>query len=587
MTSPASAGQSALSERSLLLPGATNKRRRESIVEYATHVEDFAPVRYEEPDKHYNLAGLTTSDFWLLCFSMWSCAFLSAFDGTIVATLLGPISSDFNATNLASWLGTSYLLSVCCFTPIYGRLCDIIGRQPSMLISLFFFSLGNVLCAVAPSMSFLIAARAIAGVGGGGLTSVGSTILSDIVPISYRGIFQGYGNILFGLGSGLGAPLGGIINDHMGWRWAFYLQIPLLTIAGLLIWFKVRYSVGTPSSSGAATPEVQESIWKKLRRIDWLGSLTLALFIGLALLAVTLVTSSVDPEVAYRWSDRLIVGMFIGSAFFFCLFIYVELCIAAEPILPVELLSQRTPVAVAINNFTISILSFGTLYSVPLFYTAVRLMSAAKAGAHLIPNSILGSVGSLGVGFVVRATGRYYWLTVFCGMFSILSSCLLATWDENTSEFWLWTSFGPMYFSMGAVTTLTIVALIADIGREHVAVATSLSYMFRTTGQVLGVSLSGALTQAVLQRELEQRITGPGAQKIITQVRESSDSIRTLPPVQQAAAIASYQRALNAVFVCSIVLSTIGVLSSMGIREIDMNDALRKPGDSDGDDDEA
>ncbi|BEJ10924.1 hypothetical protein CspHIS471_0103460 [Cutaneotrichosporon sp. HIS471] len=584
MPSTTRAGQSALSERSLLLPGATNKRRRESVVDYATRVpEDFAPVLDSEPDKHYNLAGLTPTNFWLLCFSMWSCAFLSAFDGTIVATLLGPISSAFNATNLASWLGTAYLLSVCCFTPIYGRLCDIIGRQPSMLISLFFFSLGNVLCAVAPNMNFLIAARAIAGIGGGGLTSVGSTILSDIVPISYRGIFQGYGNIMFGMGSGLGAPLGGIINDHMGWRWAFYLQIPLLIIAGAMIWFKVQYTVGTPSSSGAATPEVQVSIWKKLRRIDWLGSLTLAVFIGLALLAVTLVTSSVDPEIAYRWSDNLIVGMFIGSAIFFCIFIYVELFVSAEPILPVELLSQRTPVAVAINNFTVSLLSFAVMYSVPLFFMAVRLMSPSNAGAHLIPNSILGSLGSLGVGFAVRSTGRYYWLTVICGTFSILSSFLLSTWDEHTSEFWLWTSFGPMYFSLGAVTTLTIVALIADIGREHVAVATSLSYMFRTTGQVLGVSLSGALTQAVLQRELERRITGPGAQKIITKIRESSDSIRGLPPVQQAAAIASYQKALHAVFICAIIASTIGVISSMGIREIDMNAALHKPDDSDDD----
>ncbi len=253
------------------------------------------------------------------------------------------------------------LLSVCCFTPIYGRLCNIIGRQPSMLISLSFFSIGNIMCAVAPNMTFLIAARAIAGIGGGGLTSVGSTIMSDLVPISYRGIFQGYGNIMFGLGSGLGAPLGGIINDHLGWRWAFYLQIPLLALAGSMIWFKVRYSVASPSSSGAATPEAPQTIGQKLRRIDWLGSFTLAIFIGLALLAVTLVTSSTDPEIAYRWGDKLIIGMFITSAIFFCIFLHVELYVAAEPVLPIELLSQRTPVAVAINNFTISILSFGVV----------------------------------------------------------------------------------------------------------------------------------------------------------------------------------------------------------------------------------
>lgn len=170
---------------------------REDTISYATHVPE-VPVE----NAHFNLVGLSAFDFWVLCGSMWSCSFLASFDGTIVATLLGPISSSFNASDLGSWLGTSYLLSVCCFTPIYGRLCDIVGRQRSMLIALSFFSLGNVLCAVAPSMECLIAARMVAGIGGGGLTSVGSTIMSDIVPISYRGIWQGFGNVLFGLGSG-------------------------------------------------------------------------------------------------------------------------------------------------------------------------------------------------------------------------------------------------------------------------------------------------------------------------------------------------------------------------------------------------
>lgn len=186
-----------VNERTRLLRVGSRDVEREDTITYATRAPE-APVR----EQHYNLAGLSQFDFWVLCVSMWSCSFLSSFDGTIVATLLGPISSSFNASDLGSWLGTAYLLSVCCFTPIYGRLCDIVGRQSSMLIALAFFSLGNVLCAVAPTMEFLIAARMIAGIGGGGLTSVGSTIMSDLVPITHRGIFQGYGNIMFGLGSG-------------------------------------------------------------------------------------------------------------------------------------------------------------------------------------------------------------------------------------------------------------------------------------------------------------------------------------------------------------------------------------------------
>lgn len=191
---PSTNGTNTPTERTRLLGAAVE---REDTISYVTHVPE-VPTR----KAHYNLVGLSQYDFWVLCCSMWSCSFLASFDGTIVATLLGPISSSFNSSDLGSWLGTSYLLSVCCFTPIYGRLCDIIGRQHSLLIALGFFSLGNVLCAVAPSMEALIAARMVAGIGGGGLTSVGSTIMSDLVPITHRGLMQGAGNLAFGLGSG-------------------------------------------------------------------------------------------------------------------------------------------------------------------------------------------------------------------------------------------------------------------------------------------------------------------------------------------------------------------------------------------------
>lgn len=349
-----------------------------------------------------------------------------------------------------------------------------------------------------------------------------------------------------------------MISDQLGWRWAFYLQIPLLMISGTLIHFKVRYQTDTKPTGNVQGGSI-------LQRIDFLGSGLLAASIGSALLGVSLLTS-IHPPAA-----RITNGLFAISAVSFVLFVFVELKVAREPILPVELLTQRTPVAVAINNFVISILSFGVMYSVPLFFQAVRLMSATEAGQHMVPNSVLGSVGSLVAGFVVRRTGRYWWLTVFCGSWAVVSALLLSTWDLDTSEWLLWTSFCPMAFAMGSVTTLTIVGLIADIGREHVAVATSLSYMFRTSGQVLGVALSGALTQAVLSRELRARITGPGADELIQRIRQSSEEIRKLPPTLQLAATTSYGKALHAVFVCSVVLAVVGVLSSMGMREVDMD----------------
>ncbi|OCF54216.1 multidrug resistance protein fnx1 [Kwoniella mangroviensis CBS 10435] len=538
-----------------------------------------SPKSHEPPDVNklsYNKVGLSVNRFWLLCISMWVCSFLNAFDGTVVATLLGPISSSFNATNMASWLGTSYMLSVCCLTPIYGRLCNIIGRQASMLLAMAIFTTGNLLCAVAPSMEFLIAARALAGMGGGGLSTIGSTIMSDIVPITHRGIYQGFGNLAFGGGMGLGAPLGGIINDYLHWRWAFGIQIPVLLVGSLLVYTNVRYTIPSDPASGASTPVVKQTPMQLFRRIDFLGCFLLAGWVGAALIAVSLKTNSTLLD-AYAWSDPLILALFGASAVLFALFLLVELKWASEPVMPFELLNRRTAVSVAINNFSISMAQFALIYTIPLFFTVVRGMSSSQAGAHLIPNSIAGMIGSLGCGFVVRHTKKYYWLNFWSGLLGLVGAILISMWNRDSSEWMLWTNLSFTSFAMGAVTTLTIVALIADVGHEHVAIATSLSYVFRTIGQVLGVALSGALAQAILQKELSKRITGPGAEEAIASIRESSTSIRYLAEPLKSIAINSYQKALHAVFLCAVILSVVYLLAGLGIREIDMHKAVIKP----------
>ncbi|WVQ70843.1 hypothetical protein IAR50_000368 [Cryptococcus sp. DSM 104548] len=532
------------------------------------------------PDENklsFNRVGLKPSTFWVLCGSMWVCSFLNAFDGVVVATLLGPISSSFKATNMASWLGTSYMLSVCCFTPIYGRLCNIIGRQYSMLMALALFTLGNFFCSIAPTMNTLVAARALAGMGGGGLSSVGSTIMSDIVPITHRGIFQGLGNLAWGAGMGLGAPVGGVISDYLNWRWAFWFQIPILLLAVYLVYTNVRYTIPASPTSGSATPNGSsaQTPYQLFKRIDFMGCILLAGWVGSSLVAVSLKTNSTAAD-ALDWGHPIILSLFSASAVLFVLFLFVELKWAAEPVMPFELLVSRTPVAVAINNFVLSIQGYATLYSVPLYFTAVRQMSTSNAGAHLVPSSIMGMFGSLGTGLIVRSTKKYYWLNAFCALIGVTGAILIATWDVGTSDWMLWTNMALGNFAMGAVTTLTIVALIADVGSDHVAIATSLSYVFRTIGQVLGVSLSGALTQAVLERQLELKIQGPDAEKIIAAIRESSQSIRYLEEPLKSIAILSYQKALHAVFICIVIMSVITFLSGLGIREIDMHQILAK-----------
>jgi len=479
---------------------------------------------------------------------------LGAFDGTVVATLLTPIGSEFEASNQSSYIGTAYLLSVCCFTPLYGRLADILGRKGAMLLALSLFGSGTIFCGMATSMNALIAARAVAGMGGGGVMTVSSIAVTDLIPLKQRGLYQGMANILYGLGAALGGPLGGWVNDMFGWRSAFYMQTPVLIFSFALVATKVNIRL---------PDDVQnQPVLDKLRRIDFLGSLTLVGAVGCFLLSFSLKsTEEMD------WSNPWIVGLFVSSAVFLILFILVERFWAPYPVMPMRLITQRTPLAVSISNLLISMTAFSMLYNAPLYFSAVRLNSSAVAGLHLLPHSVSIPIGSVFAGWIMRRTGKLYTLTLISSFMAVLASVLASGWNENSSALHLWLDLIPQGFGMASFITTSLIAMIAGVYREDMAVATGITYLFRTTGQVLGVSLSGAVLQTVLLQKLRERIHGPNSDSIIHDIRHNAQMIPNLEPRLRKAAVDSYADALRVVFICQAAICLLAFLACLPIQE--------------------
>ncbi|KAG8862634.1 hypothetical protein FRB96_001193 [Tulasnella sp. 330] len=421
-----------------------------------------------------------------------------------------------------------------------------------MLLGLSLFGSGTLLCGLAPSMETLIAARAIAGMGGGGIMTVSSVTVTDLIPLKRRGIYQGLANVLFGLGAGLGGPLGGFINDRFGWRWAFLIQAPILATSFLLVLFFVDIKL----------PAQAQTTREKLARIDYLGSLTLVLGVGCSLLAVTLKGSEELP-----WNSPLILGLLFLGLTSCCAFVGVEGFVSKHPIMPLRLLKQRTPLAVALVNFCTSVVAFSALYNVPLWYQTVRLENAETAGLHLLPNAVALAAGSLASGFYMRFTGTFYYFILACSLLIVLSNAMLASWTESSSTLHLWGDIVPTGFGNSAVITSTLIAIIASVDREDLAVATGVTYLFRTTGQVIGVSLSGALLQSLLVKNLRERITGPGAADTIQSIRRSITIIPHLDPQTRRAAIESYANSLRAVYFAQMCFAIISFLCCLPIEE--------------------
>ncbi|WWC89954.1 uncharacterized protein L201_004883 [Kwoniella dendrophila CBS 6074] len=523
--------------------------------------------------KHHNIAGLSAIRFRLICFSIWCGSFLVAFNSTLVSTLLSDIGSDFNASTQVSWLGTSYLLSVCCFTPIYGRLSDLIGRRNAHLIGMFFFTLGTILSALSPSIWYLIGSSAISGIGGGGVQSVSVILMTDLVDLRHRGIYQGYVNILFGLGAASGGPVGGFLSDHFGWRTAFYAQVPLLLITALFIYSFVQ--LPSPATSLDGNDQVVKPNWKtQLGRIDWLGSLFLALGIGSLLLSMSIKTTTTKSNGSdYKFSDSLIWGLFSTSIILLSIFILIEKYISKEPILPLSLLIRRTPLSIALSSFTMVLGQFSILYNLPLFFTIIQTKSSSNAGLHLLPNSILIGLGSLFVGFQMRKTGKYWFLGLFCSSLTVLTAIGLLFWKKNSPNWLTWFAQAPGGFGYAGVLTTSLVALMTHVirrDRSETAVATSMSYLFRTVGQVLGVAISAAIVQSVVQKDLEKNIVGPGAHDIIYQIRHSTSSIPKLSPEYRSIAISAYEHGLHSVFIFNFIVSVLTVLFLSMVEEEEM-----------------
>ncbi|KAJ5759010.1 hypothetical protein N7520_006166 [Penicillium odoratum] len=441
--------------------------------------------------------------------------FMSAADQTIIMASYGQIGSDLNALNLTSWIATSYFLTLTSFQPLYGKLSDIFGRKPCLLFAYAIFGLGNLGCGLSRNINELIAARVLQGIGGGGMTTVVSILMSDLVPLRDRGLWQGIINIAYATGSSTGAPLGGILADYIGWRWAFLAQFPVCIMAIISVSLMLKL------------PASENTHWKtKLKRIDFLGAIVL---VG----AVLGFLVGLDRGSNVSWTMPLTVISLGVSACLFILFILVETYVATEPFAPGHIIFNRTFFSLYCCNF----FSFGgwlaILFYIPLYFQAVDGVSATIAGVRLLPSILAGASGSIFSGLIMRWTGKYYWLTL--AAYSCLTSgCFLiyiSSGGAMTSTIAMVIGMVMSAFGNGIGVTSTLVGLISNSTVEDQAVVTACSYLFRSMGSMIGVSLSSSVVQQLLRERLRSDLhDSKNIDEIVNGVRESLDYIKKLDP---------------------------------------------------------
>jgi MFS family permease len=390
----------------------------------------------------------------LIMGTSWVGVFLGATDSTIIATLTGPISSEFNSLSLMSWLATAYLISNAACQPISGRLTDIFGRGPGLVFSNIMFAAGNLICGLARDENVMILGRVIAGIGGGGLMSISTFIASDLIPLRQRGIVQGIGNICYGSGAMLGGVFGGLLNDHtkLGWRLAFLIQVPPVLVSAVLaaVLVKIR-----PKQSDKSF----------LARIDFGGVFLTVAFLVLLLLGLNSGGNQVP------WTHPLPLTSIPLSVVAFVGFLWWE-SKARQPIIPVKLLFTRTVLAACVANLLCTMVVITGMFYVPL-YLQVLGDSATSAGLKILPAPVGVSIGSVAAGYIMKKTGRYVRLSVVNMLIMIVGLVLFTLQNETTPVWMTCVAFFLVGSGYGAILTTTLLACISAVEHSQQAVITS------------------------------------------------------------------------------------------------------------------
>ncbi|KAI9332427.1 major facilitator superfamily domain-containing protein [Zopfochytrium polystomum] len=439
------------------------------------------PVEPAEPQPTTIVPGMSNLQFYLIFVGLNVAVFLAALDQTIVSVALQAIATEFTAQDQVAWVATAYLLTSTAFIPSYGQLADIFGRKSVFLFAIMIFEVGSAMCGVATSMPFLIVARAVAGLGGGGIFSLVIIIIADLVPIRNRAKWTGVIGAGYGLASVAGPLLGGAFVDHVSWRWVFYINLPLGALAVVAIVFFLN--IKTIKS---------ENMLEDLAKIDWIGSFVLMVAV------ICLLIPLQGGGTQYAWNSPIVISLFVVGGVFLAVFVFVEMKIAARPIVPPRLFNDSKVVATFLTAAFFGAAFFGLIFYVPQWFQVVKGDSATSAGIRTLPLIIALVLCSVGTGMVSSATGLAWGFIPAGSVITSLAAVLIGQLTEN-SKAWEQVIY-ILIGGIGAGTTLQMIILVGQftVPEDLLSTMTSLITFFQTIGAVLGLTaVSVAFNQAL------------------------------------------------------------------------------------------
>ncbi len=472
---------------------------------------------------------------------------MSSLNQTVLSPSLPTIVGELNGVEHMSWVITAFIMVSTIMMPAYGKLGDLWGRKPLLIFAILAFMAGSVTGALAQDMTTLIISRGLQGLGGGGLMILSQSVIADVIPARERGKYMGALMGVFAFSSVAGPLLGGWLTEGPGWRWAFWMNIPLGIIALCAAAFLI--------------PHTNKSRQQERRKVDVLGMM----FLGAATACLVLAMTWGGNQ--YDWGSPTIIGLLIAVVVCVAIFIPIEAKVT-EPVMPLALFKDRNFNLATIANLCMGIGMFGAVGYMPTYMQMVLGVDATQAGLLMIPMMGMLLITSVSVGFIVSKIGRYKAFTVVGSLLLALGLFLLSHLEVDTPAYIICICLAVIGLGLGMSMQLLTLIVQNAFPISMVGTATAANNFFRQVGATMGSALVGGLFTSRLKDYLAERMppqamkaTGGGSNSLTPAL------VNGLPEPIKGIVVGSYNDALVPIFLWIAPLGILAAIVLLCVRE--------------------